>query len=346
LIYGGKILLSPSLSDWINLIIAEKNRNNNWLIADVSSIFVILTVYVILIDIFGINLANIIMLPLYILFLLVCLSSIKSINNILTIKWLINDIFNGKIKSIKEIEKRWFKRDENMYKKIKNYLEENESKSYKAIGTFETIIGIICFGIAIHFAFNNNLFGMSIFLTFSIGIISIGIALYSLGLSKDSDEKMKSIATGDFYDLANRFWDRAPVLYKEISKGARDTQSWQLGNLFRHAEKLKKWAEPVVQERLIREFKTFLERLRTVPIQKYWVEIKNYRSTCRIAIDFNTKDDNMKNDLIKELGNWLGKKKEDESNLEFLDRKSKEFSNKKDDDVFNINENEEEKKKK
>jgi hypothetical protein len=181
---------------------------------------------------------------------------------------------------------------------------------------------------------------MSIFLTLALGTISIGIAFYSVGIGHDSDKKMRSImqsiSTSDFYKLSYTFWDRAPCLYGKQSLGVRDTYSWQLGNLFRHAEKLKRWADPDVQENLINEFKTFLIRLRPLPCPKYWVEVKNYIQICKIAINFKTKNDQIKNELVEELGNWIGKKEEKESNQEFLQRKSNEFSRKKRNDIFEI----------
>ncbi len=182
-------------------------------------------------------------------------------------------------------------------------------------------------------------------LGFSIGIgfISIGIALISIGISKeskeiaeDSDKKMQSIATADFYEITYRFWDRAPILYNNQIKEVRDTKSWQLGNLFRHGEKLKKWADSDVQGRLIKEFKTFLERLRPTTSKKYWVEIKNYIGICKIAIDFKTENDNIKDELINELENWIGKKERGESNEDYLKRKSNEFLQKKKYDIFSI----------
>jgi hypothetical protein len=167
-------------------------------------------------------------------------------------------------------------------------------------------------------------------------ILSLAIACHAVVIAIESDEKMKSISTGDFFDLANRFWDRAPKLYQNLSYGSRDTQSWQLENLFRHAEKLKKWADPDVQGRLIKEFCTFLKRLRAQSCKKYWVEIKNYRKICKIAIDFKTNDNNVKDDLIKEISNWIGNKDKGESNREYLDRKSIELSDNNDNDVYTI----------
>ena len=83
-------------------------------------------------------------------------------------------------------------------------------------------------------------------------LVSLAIACHAVVIAIDSDEKMKSIATGNFYELTYRFWDRAPILYKNQIKEVRDTQSWQLGNFFRHGEKLKKWADSDVQEKLIK----------------------------------------------------------------------------------------------
>jgi len=67
--------------------------------------------------------------------------------------------------------------------------------------------------------------------TLGFAILSVGLGFKALDIAKkskeialDSDEKMKSIVTGDFFDLANRFWDRAPDLYIDKIKGVRDTQ--------------------------------------------------------------------------------------------------------------------------
>ncbi len=166
-------------------------------------------------------------------------------------------------------------------------------------------------------------------------LLSLAIASHAVIIAINSDEKMKSISTGDFYELTYRFWDRAPILYNKKIKEVRDTQSWQLGNLFRHGEKLKKWADPDVQEKLIKEFKIFLKRLQPIPCEKYWVEIKNYMTICKIAIDFKTESDGIKDELIDELGNWIGKKRKGESNKEYLKRKDDEFSHKKNSDIFN-----------
>ncbi len=170
-----------------------------------------------------------------------------------------------------------------------------------------------------------------------LGFASFGIGLIAIGLGWESDKKMKSIATADFYEITYRFWDRAPILYRTRDSAVRDTCSWQLGNLFRHGKKLKKWAEPEVQEQLIKEFKVFLERLRSTTCPKYWVEIKNYITTCKIAIELKTKNDDKKNELIDELSNWIGRKEDEESNQDYLQRKSTEFSGMEKYDIFEIN---------
>jgi len=165
---------------------------------------------------------------------------------------------------------------------------------------------------------------------------SIVLSRESSNIATSSDKKMQSISTADFYEITYRFWDRAPTLYRKQSYGVRDTYSWQLGNLFRHGEKLKNWADPDVQEKLIKEFKIFLTRLRPIPCSKYWGEIKNYIQICKIAIDFKTENDDIKNELIDELGEWIGKKEKEELNQEYLQRKSNEFSERKDSEIFEI----------
>lgn len=163
---------------------------------------------------------------------------------------------------------------------------------------------------------------------------SIVISKESSDIATSSDNKMQSISTADFYEITYRFWDRAPDLYKEPDEKERDTQSWQLVNLFNHADKLKNWVNPDVQDKLIQEFKIFLERLRSKKCKKYWVEVKNYIGTCSIAIGFKTENDTIKNELIGEIGNWIGRKEKGESNQEYLQRKSNEFSKMKKYEIF------------
>ena len=192
------------------------------------------------------------------------------------------------------------------------------------IATIFSIIGILS---------SLNIFKTSqfsdLFLSIGFGLFTLTFGVLSLRIYLESDQLLTSIATGDFYEITYRFWDRAPILYDNQSKGVRDTQSWQLGNLFRHGEKLKKWADSDVQEKLIKEFKTFLERLRPISCTKYWVEVKNYMEISRIAIGFKTENDDMKNELIDELCKWIGEKQEGESKMGYLERKGNEFSQKK-----------------
>ena len=205
-----------------------------------------------------------------------------------------------------------------------------------AIGTFSlgaalSIIGIIS---SLNVLFTSHF--SNLFLSVGFGVFTLTFGIISLRVYLESDELLSSIATSDFYEITYRFWDRAEDLYTEEEKLERDTISWQLGNLFRHAEKLKKWAEPDVQEKLIREFKIFLERLSTTSCERYWVEIKNYLSVCKIAMNFKTDNENYKNKLIDELTSWIGKKREEESNVEYLHRKNEEFTKKEKYDVFSL----------
>ena len=163
--------------------------------------------------------------------------------------------------------------------------------------------------------------------------ISLGIALFAIGLSYESDDKMKSIATADFFELTDRFWERAPPLYYPLESNIRDTGSWRLVNIFEQADKLKRWADPEVQNKLIQALATFLERLQPTDCEKFWVEFKNYISASVKAIGFNAEDE-VKNTLIENLSYWLGSKLEEESNEEYLQRKGRELSTRGDTDTF------------
>jgi len=205
--------------------------------------------------------------------------------------------------------------------------------------------------IAVTFELTGMLFNILAFIEFfkflfpvCLATLSLFLACHSIVISKESndistssDKKMQSISTADFYEITYRFWDRAPDLYTQQNKGVRDTQSWQLENLFKHGDKLKNWADSDVQEKLIKEFKIFLERLRSTKCKKYWVEVKNYMGICNIAIGFKTESNNIKDELIDEIENWIGKKEKEESNQEYLQRKSNEFSKMKNNEMFEIN---------
>ena len=51
------------------------------------------------------------------------------------------------------------------------------------------------------------------------------------------------------------------------------------------------------------------------------------QGVCNIALGFKA-DEDVKNKLIDELANWIGKKQEGESNKEYLQRKGGEFKQK------------------
>ena len=81
---------------------------------------------------------------------------------------------------------------------------ENGKYNWNAIAKYTGIIIIII----------SFIFAMIFFKTFggleatmAFGFMSLGIALFSLGIAGESDEKMTSIATSDFLDIAHRFED-------------------------------------------------------------------------------------------------------------------------------------------
>lgn len=170
-------------------------------------------------------------------------------------------------------------------------------------------------------------------LPLGLGFSSVGLGLTSIKMSYESDKKIKLIIDRDFLELVNEFWNIAPYLYEDKRKEVRDTLSWYLVNFFRRADRQKEAAGSDVQSQLIKELKTFLERLRPTRCKKFWVEIKNYMGACNLAIGFNT-DKKIKDELIDELGNWIGKKEEKESNEDYLKRKSNELRQKKNYEVY------------
>ena len=224
-----------------------------------------------------------------------------------------------------------------MVKKKYNYARYSKAFLYigSALLIFAILYAFVFFVNYVIFATSDPMIlqWMLGFFSGGIGVLSIGIAFHSADIANKSDEKMKAIANADFFELAYRFWEKAPELYKPLDFPSRDTCSWHLVNYFNHADKLKKWADPDIQERLINALKTFLERLRIKTCKKFWVEIKNYMSACNIAIGFKA-DNEIKDELIDELGNWIGKKEGGESKQEYLQRKNNELSKMKKRDIF------------
>jgi len=165
-------------------------------------------------------------------------------------------------------------------------------------------------------------------------VVPIGLGLLSIGLALDSTEKMKSIANADFFALAYTFEDRAIPLYNGIpDPGERDTISWRLLNYFEQADKIKKWVDSDVQKRLIKELQYLIEKLQYALTSMVWVEFKNYRGACSIAIGFKV-DEEVKNDLIYQLGYYIGYKNEGETNRQYLERKSRELASRERFDTF------------
>ncbi len=233
--------------------------------------------------------------------------------------------------------------------RIKNLIitEENEMRLlvglkeyFKSQHFFKTLRGIFLLFAGLFLATNLiftyvlNARPDTSFTAFTFTIVSLVIACHAVIIAIDSDEKMKSIATGNFYDLSNKFWDRAPILYEDMIEEKRNTQSWHLVNYFSHGETLKKWVDPDIQEELIKRFTYFLGELKKSHGKKYRKEVKNYMTICNIAMNFKTNDDKVKDELIKELTNWLGEKNKDESNLGYLERKNNEFKEKGKNDVY------------
>lgn len=221
--------------------------------------------------------------------------------------------------------------------------------NWARLRTLTLTTGLVIVGIGVIFMLIGTFYNISNFieaakwvLSMGLGITSLGIAFHSIVISEESrkiagesDGKMKALANADFFELTYRFWEKAPKLYYPLDFPSRDTCSWHLVNYFNHADKLKKWADSDVQEKLINALKIFLERLRPKTCKKFWVEIKNYMGACNIALGFKA-DEDVKNELIDELANWIGKKQEGESNQKYLQRKSNELSKMKKSDIFEI----------
>ncbi len=232
---------------------------------------------------------------------------------------------------IDDIRKEWFKkREKKMFKDISIFV-------WKEIRTGAITVGIGIFVIGlILMMFGTEFFPItySQWLTsFGLGVLALGVAFHSIVISKESDEKMRSVANADFFEITYRFWEKAPYLYYSMDFRKRDTCSWNLINFFEQADKLKKWVDSDLQKRLIKELKTFLERLQSTKCKKAWVEIKNYTNACKIAIGFKA-DEEVKNELINQLGYYIGYKNEGETNRQYLERKSRELVSRERFDTF------------
>ena len=328
------MVIEPNKGDWINLLIAERNHHNSWLRADISSIFVILSIFLISINIFGLTLTNIILLPLYLLFIIIMYNMYISVIDVLKTKELINDIFKRKIKSLDEMEERWFK-EENLLMKgwIKKFVL---TKGFK----FSIVLIIVSFilivlGVASYFLINGLVFlSSSQFITIGFGFVTIAFGILSYRFYLESTQLVSSIVNGQFRELETKFIDRYPNLKYNLPEGVRNTQSWQLLNYFQHGEEIKKSVKPELQRRLIGRFTYFLKILRELKVKRYWKEVKNYMDICEIVLNFRTDDDKVKDDLIKEITKWLGTKESTYSNMRYLELKKEEFKDYGKGDIF------------
>jgi len=144
--------------------------------------------------------------------------------------------------------------------------EDNEGICWgnlaKNIGFIFVIIGLI---FAIIFLFKGKIYD-GIEVAYGFGFVSLGIALIALGISLKSDEKMTTIATSDFLDIAHRFEDlKNFIVGVEVdSEGkikwsgywpgtGRSHYTWKCEQLMKRAVELLKWnIAPEYQEQLAR----------------------------------------------------------------------------------------------
>jgi len=176
-------------------------------------------------------------------------------------------------------------------------------------------------------------FGVTIF-SAGVGIFSLSIAIISLLISNKSDLKMQSISNASFIELIHTIEDKGIPLYNgKPSIEEIDTISWRIFNYFQQANELKRWVNPENQKNMVNQLQTLIEKLFYAKAPRAWVEFKNLRNACEIAIKFDV-DNEVKNELIHQLGYWLGYKNEDESNENYLERKAKQMASKKPHDLF------------
>ncbi len=322
----------PSQDNWINFLIAERNRIHNWLMADISSILIILTIYIALFSYFGVHYSNIIMFPIYIYFILIVNGINKTKKELKKTNSLLKDILKRKLESIEEIEDRWFLEEDKML-----FSYNSGFKAFFGLGVIFIFIGLVFAGLAVYKSFSGEIgveadFGFNFF-TGGLGLISIGIAIHSVDIGKKSDDKMKSFATGDFHNLENEYIKNLYIIYNNKSNEVdRNTQSWHLLNYFQHGEAIKKWVKPNLQKQLTNRFNDTLRILKQNNITIYQNEVRNYIEIAKIALKFKT-DDEVKNKMIDRLGGLIGKKG-NEGNESYLIRKEQEIPRER--GVFNI----------
>jgi len=86
---------------------------------------------------------------------------------------------------------------------------------------------------------------ISIYVSASLGLISIGIAIFSIGISTESGEKMSSIANVYFIELNEQIYDYLSWCEKKVNAGKKiyheknDILKWRI--IVRKAIELKKW---------------------------------------------------------------------------------------------------------
>jgi len=154
----------------------------------------------------------------------------------------------------------------NMYEKILKYFPNAFyliSVLIIALGIILAVLGAFFYGIG-----GNEfvLTGASILITLGVGCFSLGFAFLSIGIAKESDKKMATIATSDFLDIAHRFEDlKNFIVGVDVdSKGkitwpgywpgtGRSYYVWKCEQLMKRAVELLQWnIAPEYQEQLAR----------------------------------------------------------------------------------------------
>jgi len=106
--------------------------------------------------------------------------------------------------------------------------------------------------------------------TIAFGFISLGIALFSLGIAGESDEKMNAIANVKFMETADAFEQMKNMILRQRNRysGTRSYLIWKCRKQLEQAEKLKKWVDSKPQEDLAKYYMYLVEKLNPETLNK------------------------------------------------------------------------------
>lgn len=201
-----------NLSHWTQFLISKKNRCAMWIIGDISACIVILSIILFIIFNLGTAIGVLVSIPLLVLFFCVIYLVLIIFPDLKKCTKLLEDIMKENITDIKKIRDIWFNKEEKMTK-TNNYVFWSKACVLGGVSIMVIAFAAVIIVIIVTRAMTlENIEPMGI-------PISLGIALYSVGLALDANVKMIANANESFLKIFDTFEDKRILFLNQIRKG-------------------------------------------------------------------------------------------------------------------------------